>query len=310
MVKIPNSWQIAIKKILSLPKGLVLLLGGPDTGKTTFFRTLAYEANKNSLKVGLVDADVGQSTIGPPTTIGFLGLPVVKEDISCPQALYFVGDNSPRGHLLETITGTRKMIDAAFERGYRLVIVDTTGMISPPQGEVLKYYKINLISPTHIVTFERGTELNRIISFLIGRKITIFKLNVPDEVPSTSREERAELRRQKFKEFFAEASILDFKLAKLSLFPPRVDLGDERLKNLLVALQDKSWQALSLGSFQGVNRESVKIFTPLEESSKELVTGLVFGSLKVSQQGKELGRISPWQHSISFNSVLRVSRSF
>jgi polynucleotide 5'-hydroxyl-kinase GRC3/NOL9 len=294
MVKIPESWRVAIKKILSLARGLVLLIGGPDTGKTTFFRTLAYEANKSSLKVGLVDADVGQSTIGPPTTIGFLGLPSPSGDISQPEALYFVGDNSPRGHLLETITGTRKMVDTAFKRGYRLVIVDTTGMISPPQGEVLKYHKINLISPTHIVTFERGSELGRIISFLIGRKITIFKLNVPEEVPSTSREERAELRRQKFKEFFAKARILDFKLAKLSLFPPKVNLLDERLKNLLVALQDKSWQALSLGSFQGVDKDSVKIFTPLKESTKELVTGLIFGSLKVNQQGEEVGRLSPW----------------
>jgi polynucleotide 5'-kinase involved in rRNA processing len=50
--------------------GTLLLLGAADTGKTTLMSALA-ERLAQRQPVALVDADTGQSHIGPPTTVGW-----------------------------------------------------------------------------------------------------------------------------------------------------------------------------------------------------------------------------------------------
>lgn len=47
-----------------------MILGGSDTGKTSL---VEYIANLlvSKFKVGIVDCDMGQSHIGPPTTIAW-----------------------------------------------------------------------------------------------------------------------------------------------------------------------------------------------------------------------------------------------
>ena len=61
------------------PQAVVLVIGSNDTGKTTYCRNLVEQGVSQGLKVGLVDADVGQSQVGPPTTSW--------TQRSCPRAL-------------------------------------------------------------------------------------------------------------------------------------------------------------------------------------------------------------------------------
>ena len=46
--------------------GRVFVLGGVDSGKTTFTTRLAQAGLDAGLQVAVVDADLGQSTYGPP----------------------------------------------------------------------------------------------------------------------------------------------------------------------------------------------------------------------------------------------------
>ena len=55
---------------LSNPQQVVLVIGATDVGKSTFCRFLVDSAVDRGLKTVFVDTDVGQSQIGPPTTIG------------------------------------------------------------------------------------------------------------------------------------------------------------------------------------------------------------------------------------------------
>jgi polynucleotide 5'-hydroxyl-kinase GRC3/NOL9 len=81
-----------------------LLLGAADTGKTTLMDALAERLARRQ-PVALVDADTGQSHIGPPTTVGW----TLREAHSCaptaPEArgIAFVGDVTPVGHLLQLL---------------------------------------------------------------------------------------------------------------------------------------------------------------------------------------------------------------
>ena len=94
--------------------GVVFLVGGIDTGKTTFGLELLRRAAAAGLPAALVDADVGQSTVGPPTTIGLkLGLDgaeVTRTSVRVADALAFVGSITPPGYLLPLVCGTAKMV--------------------------------------------------------------------------------------------------------------------------------------------------------------------------------------------------------
>src|SRR5919198_3639288 len=99
MDDVEQSHSSIIEALASQP-GRVFVLGGVDTGKTTFTRRLARAGLESGQSVALVDADVGQSTLGAPGTVG---LKIVREAADLeppvvPDAMSFVGSMSPRGH--------------------------------------------------------------------------------------------------------------------------------------------------------------------------------------------------------------------
>ena len=62
------SWKSALDDLRQART--ILLLGATDTGKTTFLTWLANILLAQERRIAIVDADVGQSSLGPPTTIG------------------------------------------------------------------------------------------------------------------------------------------------------------------------------------------------------------------------------------------------
>ena len=71
--QVNHHWEKLASRIVK-PQQVVLVIGSTDVGKTTFCRFLADAAIGQGLKTAFVDADVGQSQIGPPTTIGMKSL--------------------------------------------------------------------------------------------------------------------------------------------------------------------------------------------------------------------------------------------
>jgi polynucleotide 5'-hydroxyl-kinase GRC3/NOL9 len=141
------SWKAALDDLRQART--ILLLGATDTGKTTFLTWLANILLVQERRIAIVDADVGQSSLGPPTTIG---LSVVAEPFQRlqelpPAMLYFVGATSPRGHLVPMVVGTKRLVDCARKCDVGQVIIDTCGFISADGGQVLKHYQIDLVDP-------------------------------------------------------------------------------------------------------------------------------------------------------------------
>ncbi|MGB9618976.1 MAG: Clp1/GlmU family protein, partial [Armatimonadota bacterium] len=68
-MEITPEWQPAIAEIVASP-GVAMVIGGVDAGKTNFCVQLANAGVEAGLPTAVVDADVGQSEIGAPGTIG------------------------------------------------------------------------------------------------------------------------------------------------------------------------------------------------------------------------------------------------
>jgi len=201
------SWESAITEIVAEP-GITLIIGGVDVGKTYFARMLVNAGVEAGVPTAVVDADVGQSEIGPPTVIS---MALVENRVESlrelkPRRMYFVGSTSPVGRLLPVVVGTKRMVDEAVMRGAKLVVVDTSGLVSGAIGRRLKMYKTDILRPRHIAAISRKHEIDTIISFLAKQENhQLYKLSAPDEVRSKPVELRIARRRLQFYEYFKNA---------------------------------------------------------------------------------------------------------
>ena len=157
-------WEDIFNELLRAP-GVAMVVGAVDTGKTYLCRELCNAGIEAGVPTAIVDADVGQSEVGAPGTIGMAMVEQPVEMLSTlkPRRLYFVGSTTPAAHLLECAVGTRKMVDSAREQGARLVVVDTTGLVEGALGLKLKTYKIDLVRPDFLIGMQRRREIEHIL---------------------------------------------------------------------------------------------------------------------------------------------------
>ena len=98
---IPENWIKTVNEIVSEAREsspfTVMVMGEVDSGKTSFCTFLANMAIKEKLKVAVIDGDLGQSDIGPPSTIGYSILSKCVKDLFDVDAenAYFIGLTSP-----------------------------------------------------------------------------------------------------------------------------------------------------------------------------------------------------------------------
>jgi polynucleotide 5'-hydroxyl-kinase GRC3/NOL9 len=291
-VHVTEQHERTLEELLASP-GVVFLLGGIDTGKTTFGLELAARATAAGVPTAIVDADIGQSTVGPPTTVGLklcTGMSeVTRETVRAADGLSFVGSITPRGHVLSLVIGTAKLAARARETGCRLVVVDTTGFLSGISAQMLKYFKMDLLGADFVVGFKRGGELDPVLG--IARRFTpaqIVELAVPPDVPARTVDERAAFREQQFAAYFAGGG--SRWRVKPTVFmptlPPEFDLA--LLDGLVVGMEDGKGSCVGIGILEfEASTEILRMVSPVSEG----VRGLRLGSFRIDVQGRSKGPV-------------------
>lgn len=215
-IQVPEGWHQAAD-VITREKGLVLLVGASDAGKTTLARYLIGEWNRKGIRVALVDGDIGQSTLGPPTTISLAFFPPgsIEDFPPPPVILRFIGATSPYGHFLPLIVGLKRLVDRAAAEKVGIILVDTTGLIHGRAGRELKFRKIDLLRPRHLIALERQGEVETLI--LPYKDLKVHRLPVAEAAANKSREGRRAHRERKFREYFAGAHPLELSLKRVKL---------------------------------------------------------------------------------------------
>ena len=158
--------------------------------------------------VGYVDADIGNSSIGPPSCVS---LKVVRNEgdmdhLDRPDALHFVGGISAERLVLQQVIATAALVEQA-RQSADTVVIDTTGVISGVGGETLKYHKMELCRPDAVVALQRGGELEPVVGMFrrfFGAQVITAPVE-PDVLPS-SPDDRAGRRSARFELAFAPAT--------------------------------------------------------------------------------------------------------
>lgn len=262
-------------------RGVTLLVGGLDSGKTTLARRIARAGIQAGMVVGVLDADVGQSTVGPPTTVGLRicrqQLDLEHDSLALADVLHFVGSTSPQGHLLPLVVGTRVLLDRARAEGCDMAVVDTTGLVSGVYGQLLKGYKVQLLQPDLVLGIERGSELAPVLGVIrrfSAAEVEALKVH-PDVIP-TSVEQRALNRQESMKRYFA-GPLQRWRIKPTVFMPTLPDLFDlSVLDRILVGLSDGKGGTLGVGFLEHVPEDGgLRLVSPAAEGPKALVLGSV-----------------------------------
>ncbi len=203
---IPLSWKPALEAARA--GETLFLIGATDSGKSTLAAVLANESHAAGRKVAVVDADMGQSSIGPPACVG---MALVERQIGSleelsPTAIDFVGASSPVGHLLQAATSAAAMAQVAQEAGADTLIVDTTGLVSGGIARALKGAKIRLLDPEVIIALQTENEIEHLVApYRVRTRPRVLVLPVSKAVKPRSREQRVANRQLKFAAYFTGA---------------------------------------------------------------------------------------------------------
>lgn len=259
-------------------RGVIMLIGAADTGKTSLGKLLVKDALGRGTTAAFVDADVGDSTVGPLACAGlkFVKSAAMLEALSQPDGLRFVGSTTPTGVVLQHVVAATALVDIA-RRDADVVILDTTSVVAGVRGQTLKYHLMELCAPSLVIALQRGGELEPIVGMLRRFLSARVAVTAPDQtlLPPSPLARRAAQREAFAAEF--GPNLQRWKVQS-SVFAPTLPEGfdNTKLHGMLVGIQDGTGGCLGLGALLA-DGASLSVVT----RHGDKMEGLRLGSMRI-----------------------------
>ena len=258
---------------------LILILGDTDTGKTSLTAALAGGLAARGLPVGVIDADLGQSQIGPPAALGLgrVAAPIAALADAELLALAWVGRTSPPGLEEALWAGAERLVDRARALGLRPVLVDTGGLVLGPLGRRLAVGTVRRLAPDLIVCLERHGECEPALAEIAGQSSNggpeVLRLPVAPAVRRRTSHERRGYRDRAFEAYFTGACVRELALGCLGANGCG-DVVDAR-PGALVGLLGPDGETLGLGRIVEIEpaRDRIAVETPVREHVARVLVG-------------------------------------
>ena len=283
---IPRSWHSALDALREMKQGKVVIVGAQDVGKSTLCTYLANGLLKGGGMPRLVDADIGQADIGPPTT---LGKAIVSEYISSlldlsPLAMIFIGDTSPNRVQSKLVEGIRRLSNTGEQA---LTIINTDGWVVDPEALTYKVELIKAVQPDLVLGITTGQELESILS---GTSAVSMRIDAPASILARSRSDRRQIRTAGYRRFLDGGKTMKYPLRETQLklpngLQPIQSVRISELRNLIVGLLDAQGYLLQIGILQSLDEDSFRVYS----RSTDHLRNIELGNVKLSTDGIELG---------------------
>lgn len=267
-----------LSRLESTSPHTVLVIGASDTGKTSLIEQVLDAWNPGE-PIAAVDCDVGQSRLGPPTTIGWgvVGPTTMKPATGWSRVVVrgfaFTGAVSPEGNVEVFLDAVSRMVAAARRAASRLII-DTTGLVTGEIGASLKSRKAALIRPDLVVAIQREGELEDLLAGITG--VAIERVVVSSHCVRRSLAERTAYRNRQLARYFVRSTTHRIPLDRLTLtglgpdWPGgKVVVSPAALSDRVVGLRDAQGNDVALGLLREHDRErrAVTLLAPLQDPS-------------------------------------------
>ncbi|MEJ7642195.1 MAG: Clp1/GlmU family protein [Candidatus Nitrosocosmicus sp.] len=137
-----NIWGSIIECILNANRKRIIIIGPSDTGKSTLTLFIANKLLNKGLRPLIIDSDIGQGELSPPTCIGATILNEQTIDLARVNPYYvnFIGDIQPIGYESRIINCIKKSYDK-LNKNNNLTIINTDGFVNNNESN----YKMDLI---------------------------------------------------------------------------------------------------------------------------------------------------------------------
>jgi polynucleotide 5'-hydroxyl-kinase GRC3/NOL9 len=252
---VSEAWAAALEAAAAAQ--VTLVLGANDTGKTTLVTRLASALAEAGHCVGVVDADLGQSDVGPPTTVGLGHVRRPLERLADAElvALEFLGTTSPARCMRETAEATARLVRRALDLGDDRVLVDTSGLVEGSFGRALKRIKIDRVRPDVLVALQRADEVEPILrAYAEAGRPGIVRLPAAATV-RRSATARRHARRRALEAHLAGAVPITLDLARVDARPAPTTRGLAVIEaeGVLVALVNGEGDTLGLGWVRAID---------------------------------------------------------
>jgi polynucleotide 5'-hydroxyl-kinase GRC3/NOL9 len=286
---IPQSWQDAAD-ILRHSRGLAVILGDVDAGKSTICTYLANTCLDHGVRTSIIDGDVGQADIGPPATTSSS---TASEHIFSlnelrPERSYFIGDTSPSsapGKLVQSIAQLKNKLST----GSEITILNTDGWVRGDEAIGHKLQLLNSLRPDLVLGLNLDHELDYILEI---QRCPTLKLKASSFARTRTREERKKAREEGYRRFLQNPKHLDLRLnrVKLRMFnSPKQQRLDQASTHsgTLAGLLDEEGVLLSIGRIVRIDSGIVRITTMAEEMPRTVELGAVILSSRFEEIGYE-----------------------
>jgi polynucleotide 5'-hydroxyl-kinase GRC3/NOL9 len=247
-----------------LARGTVMVVGQGGTGKSHLARYLVEHAAARGISAALVSADMGQPSVGVPACLGLAIGPRWLE----ASALWFVGDVTPRGHILPIVVGAARLVRHAVASGAPLVVLDTSGLVGGAFGRALKYHKALAAGVDAVVGLARADELDPLLRLLAGVAGEVHRLAPATPAHDRLPAERRAYRQARFAAHFAAAREQRFRVRQLvgPEWAPGLAAGEPLpTPGTVVGLLDPAGFCLGLGVLAEARRDTLVVRTPVHD---------------------------------------------
>ncbi len=189
-------WLNTAEEIVKKKYRIVMILGEPDSGKSSFTGFLANYAYQQGLKVNIIDSDVGQNDIGYPGCISSVRL---QKHISWLRELrydklFFVGSITPSENIDNIILGVRELIGKSLEQGSDITIVNTDGWIEGIYARKYKSKLVMLTKPDTIIIMSGSGKADYLCRYF-SNIVPCFYLQTP-KIKKIKEKNRRKIRRE------------------------------------------------------------------------------------------------------------------
>jgi polynucleotide 5'-hydroxyl-kinase GRC3/NOL9 len=294
---IPLSWREAASVLAELEEGIAIVIGGGDAGKTTLSAFLANTLHGEGASVAVVDADIGQTDLGPPTTMaaGEVATYLVNLSQVKPSERIFIGLTSPGYVKAKVIRSVNRLVRCHARPGM-LVIVNTDGWVSGSEAVDYKLQMLNELKPDIALGIGGDDGTSEILE---AGDCTTLLVGSPDIRKERTQVDRRELRALGYHKYLAGSSVKVFSLHGTRL---RSALSYEALNlNRLSRSQVEDLKGAVMGFLN--SDEFLQEIGVLEDIAPSTMTLKAFsritaapnaieiGGIRLSNDGRELGYV-------------------
>jgi polynucleotide 5'-hydroxyl-kinase GRC3/NOL9 len=300
---IPNSWIEAYRTIREFQKKptVIMVVGGVDSGKTSFCTYLTNKIVNDKLKVAVIDEDLGQSDIGPPSTVAYSHVvsPVTDLFSLQPENAFFVGTTSAGAATKKTLEGTASLKKEIENKAKAdIILINTDGWAGSEEAAQFKSELAKSVEPDAIFCLESKDEKPSVCASF-GDALAGFRqerAESPSNVKERSKEKRRDLRELGFAKYLENARVKVFPQNHVIVEEKQDNtiIKEKKAENLLVGLFDANKKFLGIGVLREIDytRRSLKVQTAVAEKP----AAVIFGKIRLDEK----------LHEISENAEVKV----